>query len=310
MKSSQFAKFMIAVGFAVTAAACSDDSPNQELTAANSDEVAASAMSAMNLSLAGMGDDAIDIGAFGGLLGGPAFAMAFPNGQPAGFNAPDGCPSFTPDPEPDADQDGGPDNTLYTFTEEFCTIQGEGGTLIMTGSVRVSDPASVEIGFDIDFTQLTFATFEAGATEPAFAVVMDGTRSLRGQSTSLTLDENISVFVQAQGQQAGFSSDGSLAFTPEAGSVIDFDLPLPNGTIDWNGTFSAQSPEGFFVLNVQTIQLLGYDASCPNPENADGSIVDGVLQIAAGSNDGAGIVRITFNGCGVEPTVVFIGATT
>ncbi len=64
------------------------------------------------------------------------------------------------------------------------------------------------------------------------------------------------------------------------------------------------------VMSVQTIQLLGYDASCPNPENADGSIVDGVLQIAAGSNDGAGIVRITFNGCGVEPTVVFIGGTT
>ena len=180
----------------------------------------------------------------------------------------------------------------------------------MTGSVRVSDPASVQIGFDIDFNQLTFATFEAGATDPAFAVITDGTRSLRGQPTSLTLDENLSVSVQAQGQAAGWSNDASFAFTAESGSSIDFDMPLPNGTIDWNGTFSAHSPEGFFVLNVQTIELLAYDAGCIDPENGEGSIVGGILQIAAGSNDGAGLVRITFNGCGVEPDVVFIGATT
>lgn len=310
MKSSQFAKFMIVAGFATGAMACSDNGPNTTLAPENADLVASSALAAMNLSLAGMGSDAIDMSGFGGLFGAPAMALVFPNGQPAAYNAPDGCPSFTPDPPPDADQDGVPDNTLFTFQEQYCTVQGEGGSLVILGSVRISDPASVPIGFDMDFNELTIASFETGATEPAFAVIMDGTRSLRGQPTSLTLDENLSVFAQAQGEQAGWSNDASFAFTAESGSVIDFDLPLPNGTVEWDGTFSAQSSEGFFVLGVETIETLGYDAACPNPDNDEGSIVDGILQIVAGSNDGAGIVRITFNGCGVDPDVVFIGGTT
>ena len=309
MKRLQFAKMVAGLGLALGAAACSDSGPETaQLTAANSTVVAAAALQAMDLSLDGLDSDAIDITGFGGGFGAPVLAAIHPNGVPAAFNAPDGCPSFTPDPPVDSDGDGVPDNALFTFDPQFCTLQGEGGTMIVTGSVRVSDPASVTIGADLAFNEVTFAQFEDGSTEPLFGLIYDGTRSLRGQPTSITLDENFSVFVQAGGQQAGFSNDASLSFTATGGATIDFDLDLPNGDVDWNGTFSAQSPEGFFVLMIETVQTLSYDAACLNPENGEGSIVAGVLRLAASSSDGAGVVQITFNGCGVEPTVEFAGS--
>lgn len=309
MRTLQFAKIVAGLGLTFGAAACSDNGPETvELTAANSPAVAAAALEAMNLSLDGLDSDAIDITGFAGTFGAPVLAAIHPNGVPAAFNAPDGCPSFSPDPPVDSDGDGVPDNALFTFDPQYCTFQGQGGTMIITGSVRLSDPASVAIGADVAFNQVTFAQFEDGTTEPGFALVFDGTRSLRGQPTSLTLDENFSLFVQAGGEQAGFTNQASLSFTPTGGATIDFDLDLPNGDVDWNGTFSAQSPEGFFVLAVETVQTLSYDAACLNPESGEGSVVAGVLRLTAASSDGAGVVQITFNGCGVEPTVEFAGS--
>lgn len=310
MKRVQFARTIAGLGLVFGAAACSDNGPGTpQLTAANSPVVAAAALQAMNLSLDGLDSDAIDISGFAGTLGAPVMAAVFPNGQPAGFNAPNGCPSFSPDPPVDSDGDGVPDNALFTFDPQFCTFPGQGGTMIITGSVRVSDPASVTIGADVAFNQVTFAQFQDSTTEPLFGLIYDGTRSLRGQPTSLTLDENLSVFVQSGAEQAGFSNDASLNFTPTGGATIDFDLDLPNGDVNWNGTFSAQSPEGFFVLTVETVQTLSYDAACLNPDSGEGSIVAGVLRLSAASSDGAGVVQVTFNGCGVEPTVEFAGST-
>ncbi len=311
MRTLQFAKIVAGLGLTFGAAACSDNGPETvELTAANSPAVAAAALEAMNLSLDGLDSDAIDIAGFAGGFGAPVLAAIHPNGVPAAFNAPDGCPSFSPDPPVDSDGDGVPDNALFTFDPQYCTFQGQGGTMIITGSVRLSDPASVAIGADVAFNQVTFAQFEDGNSEALFGLIFDGTRSLRGQPTSLTLDENLSVFVQAGGEQAGFSNQASLSFTPTGGATIDFDQDLPNGDVDWNGTFSAQSPEGFFVLTVETVQTLFYDAACLNPESGEGSIVAGVLRLTAASSDGAGVVQITFIGCGVEPTVEFAGSTT
>ncbi len=311
MKRVQFARTLAGLGLTLGAAACSDNGPETtQLTAGNSAVVAAAAVQAMNLSLDGLDSDAIDIAGFSGGFGAPVMAAIHSNGAPASFNAPDGCPSFAPDPPLDSDGDGVPDNALFTFDPQYCTFPGEGGTIIITGSVRLSDPASVAIGVDVAFNQVTVAQFQDGATEPVFALVSDGTRSLRGQPTSLTLDEDFSLFVEALGEQAGFTNQASLSFTPTGGATIDFDQDLPNGDVDWNGTFSAQSPDGFFVLTVETVQTLSYDAACLNPESGEGSIVAGVLRLTAASSDGAGVVQITFNGCGVEPTVEFAGSTT
>lgn len=314
MKTMQFAttrNIACAAAVVLGAAACSSDNTPAvtPLSNTNAPMVASSVTQGMDFSLEALNHDGIDINGLLGGFGSPALGFASSGGQPAGLFSLTGCPSFTPDPAPDADGDGVPDNTLYTFSADNCTFQGQGGTLLITGSVRVSDPASVAIGFDVAVNQLSFSSTEVGATDPSFSVVIDGTRSLRGQPTSLTLDEDLGVTVRANGQDAGWSSQGSFNFTAAQGATIDFDLPLPDGTVDWNGTFSAQGPEGFFVLNVQTVQLLTYEAACIDPDSGDGSIVDGVLRVAAGSNEGAGIVQITFKGCGVEPDVVFIGAT-
>jgi hypothetical protein len=307
MRRTQIAGLVMAV--AVGMSACSENNAGTQLTQENAPEIAATAMSAMYMSLNGLNSDALDLSGLGGILS-PAVASLMPDARVAAFNAPDGCPSFTPDPAPDADSDGVPDNTLFTFDPQFCTFTDQNGTLLITGSVRISDPASAVIGFDIAFNEVTFAQFEAGASEPSFGLVYDGTRSLRGQTTSLTVDENFRVFVQVENQQAGFSNEASLNYTTAGGATIDFDQDLPSGDVEWNGTFVAQSPEGFLALQVTTVETLVFDAGCPHPENDEGAIVGGVLQLAAASAEGAGVVQITFNGCGVDPDVTFAGGTT
>ena len=98
----------------------------------------------------------------------------------------------------------------------------------------------------------------------------------------------------------------SVAFTAESGSSIVFDGPLPNGTLNLSGSFQAMAPDAFFNLVLSTPELLVYDASC----GFEGDVVAGVLRAAASSQQGAAAVQVTLNGCGVEPTVVFIGSTT
>ncbi len=288
--------------------ACSSDDPNTlELNSQNADQVAASVVLGLNLAMEGLDSDALNVGNFGG-FGFPV--MAASGFQPlASFRAPDGCPSFSPDPAPDADSDGVPDNTLFTFDPQYCTFPGENGTLVITGSIRISDPASAVIGADFDANQVAIAFFETGQSEPALATVMDGTRSLRGTTSQLTLDEDFGVAVQANGQSAGFSSEASLVFVAAQGQTIDYDADLPSGTVDWNGVFAVQTPEGDAVLAVETVETLSYDATCL-AATEDGKFVDGVIRFFAANNEGAGVVQVTFLGCGVEPQVVFAGGNT
>jgi len=306
MQKARFSSLIVAV---LAVAACSSNDPNTlRLSDQNADQVASTVVLGLDMALAGLNSAAIDMGNFAGGLGAPA--MAASGLEPlASFRAPDGCPSFSPDPEPDADGDGVPDNTLYTFSEQYCTFPGQNGTLVIRGTIRVSDPGSAVIGADLDANQVTFAFFETGQTDPSLVTVMDGIRSVRGTTAQITLDENFGLVVQASGQTAGFHSNASLVFTAGQGETIDYDAELPSGTVDWNGVFGVQSPEGDAVLAVETVELLAYDASCLATTEG-GRFVDGVIRFYAANDEGAGVVQVSFQGCGVEPQVTFIGGTT
>jgi hypothetical protein len=289
-------------------AACSEDKqgPNTVvLTEQNAPAIASLSVGLVETSLEGLTIEAFDFSDFGGVsLAAGRLLSPAPDLSLSNF-ALDGCPSFTPDPPIDTDQDGVPDNALFTFDPQFCTTTDQTGTSVVTGSVRVSDPASATIGFDLDINALRFA-FTSATSSDNLALSMDGTRSLRGSSSLLTLDEDFSLGVEAGGQVVSLDAGHSVSFMAETPSSIVFDGPLPNGTLDLSGDFQVVAPDGFFSLVLTTPVPLTYDASC----GFDGDVVAGVLRAAVSSQQGAAAVQVTLNGCGVEPTVVFIGSTT
>ena len=312
MNRLHFAKglngFMAAL-VALGLAACNSEdklAPNSvALSEQNAPAIGNLAVGLVETSLEGLTIEAFNFSDFGGvsLAAGRLIAPA-PDLSLSNF-ALDGCPSFSPDPPIDTDQDGVPDNALFTFDPQFCTTTDQTGTSVVTGTVRVSDPASAAIGFDLDINALRFAFTSASSSE-TLALSQDGTRSLRGSTSLLTLDEDFSLGVAAGGQSVDLTAAHSASFTAETPSSIVFDGPLPNGTLDVSGNFQVTAPDGFFSLVLNTPVPLTYDASC----GFDGDVVAGVLRAAASSQQGAAAVQVTLNGCGVQPTVVFIGATT
>ncbi|NNG15186.1 MAG: hypothetical protein HKM89_01810 [Gemmatimonadales bacterium] len=311
MNRLQFAKGLRGLMAALVVlglAACGEDKqgPNSvALTEQNAPAIGSLAVGLVETSLEGLTIDAFDFSDFGGVsLAAGRLITPAPHLSLSSF-ALDGCPSFSPDPPIDTDQDGVPDNALFTFDPQFCTTTDQTGTGVITGSVRVSDPVSAAIGFDLDINALRFAFTSASSSE-TLTLSMDGTRSLRGSSSLLTLDEDFSLGVEAGGQSVDLDAAHSVSFTAETPASIVFDGPLPNGTLDLSGNFQVVAPDGFFSLVLNTPVPLTYDASC----GFEGDVVAGVLRAAASSQQGAAAVEVTLNGCGVQPTVVFIGSTT
>lgn len=303
------ARWALAALLTVGLGACNSEdklAPNQvALNEQNAPAIADLTVGLVETSLQGLTIEAFDFSGFGGVsLAAGRMLSPAPTLSLSNF-ALDGCPSFTPDPPIDTDQDGVPDNALFTFDPQFCTTTDQSGTGVVTGSVRVSDPASATIGFDLDINTLRFAFTSASSSE-TLVLTQDGTRSLRGSTSLLTLDEDFSLGVEAGGQSVSLDAAHSVSFTAETPSSIVFDGPLPNGTLDLSGNFQVVAPDGFFSLVLNTPVPLTFDASC----GFEGDVVAGVLRAAASSQQGAAAVQVTLNGCGVEPTVVFIGATT
>ncbi len=309
MQIATAARWALAALLTVGLGACNSEdklAPNQvALNEQNAPAIADLTVGLVETSLQGLTIEAFDFSDFGGVsLAAGRMLSPAPTLSLSNF-ALDGCPSFTPDPPIDSDQDGVPDNALFTFDPQFCTTTDQTGTGVVTGSVRVSDPASATIGFDLDINTLRFAFTSASSAE-TLALTQDGTRSLRGSTSLLTLDEDFSLGIEAGGQSVNLDAAHSVSFTAETPSSIVFDGPLPNGTLDLSGNFQVVAPDGFFSLVLNTPVALTYDASC----GFGGDVVAGVLRAAASSQQGAAAVQVTLNGCGVAPTVVFIGATT
>lgn len=307
MQFANAARLAVAILVTVGLAACGGDKQGPSpvaLTEQNAATVAGLSLGLVETSLDGLNINAFNFSDFGGVsLAAGRLVVSAPGLSLSSF-ALDGCPSFLPDPPIDTDQDGVPDNALFTFDPQFCTTTDQNGTSVVTGSVRVSDPASVAVGYDLDINDLQL-TFTSATNSGDFGLSMDGTRSLRGSSTLITLDEDFSLGVTAGGQSASVMAGHSVTFTAESGSNIVFDSPLPNGTISLSGSFQAVAPDAFFNLVLSTPVPLSFDASC----GFDGDVVAGVIRAAASSGQGAAAVQLTLNGCGVDPTVVFIGAT-
>ena len=215
-----------------------------------------------------------------------------------------GC--ATVDNTTDTDADGAPDNATFTFALPACSFTGfRGGTLEVTGTVAVSDPT---VGV-ADFNYLaTLTDFQFKLTNPSatltFTAKRNGTRSLSGDANGVTLTNNITLVRTVPGRaDATITHDLSLSFTPAQGASLVLGQPLPNGTFTKSGTLNWTRGLLSLSFTVTTVTPLVWDASC----TTDRKIASGEIHWTV--PDG-GYIKSVWTGCGIEPTLTFVPATT
>src|ERR1700694_5295078 len=178
---------------------------------------------------------------------------------------PPGAGCATVDNTTDTDADGAPDNATYTFALPACTFTGfRGGTLEVTGTVAVSDPTANVADFNF---LATLTDFQFKVTNPSatftFTAKRNGTRSLSGNATGVTLTNNITVVRRMPGRaDATGSPDLTLSFTPAQGASLALGQPLPNGTFTKSGTLTWTRGILSHTFTVTTVTPLVWDASC------------------------------------------------
>jgi hypothetical protein len=225
---------------------------------------------------------------------GPALSV---RGNPQLFS-PTSCPSFEPDPAPDGDTDGVPDNTVFSFDSDTCDETNESGTTDYFGSVRVSDPGT-NVGYDLEINGLgiTFTPSGAGNTE---GIRWDGFRSLHGNSSVITLDEGFEFsYLVGPGTVLRLRTQWDVNFIADEAGTIAFGSDLPAGELDVDGALTAEGEGERFILVVNTLVPLAFDPLCYD-------FVGGTFRAYAQGREGEGAVQVTFNACGVAPTIVFV----
>ena len=212
-------------------------------------------------------------------------------------------PCVSPSSAADSDGDGVPDDATYLFTAPPCRFTGwRGGTLDIVGSLRIQDPSSTSAGFGYDATLTGLRSrFTSADTKVIYDVTRNGTRTLSGSVTGLLLTSDLQVIRTFAGHpDAAVDKQWSLNFAPA--TPLQINTPLPSGTLDIAGTIDWTRGTEHFVLTVSTPTPLQYDAGCTDTVQR---IHAGVMQASGTFGDMEGLVRITWRGCGTEPSFSF-----
>ncbi|HET9294259.1 MAG TPA: hypothetical protein VFO06_08205 [Gemmatimonadales bacterium] len=289
-------RFAALAAFAALAlAACGDDSnsPNDPITADDAQNIGETSAALADLAVAGLQSASLDVsnGPPGSLF---AAARITPPGirlgasmLALGRSVPDGCPDITG--LTDSDGDGIPDHAVFTFTAADCTtIYLDGAKEVVTGVIRLSDPGATP-GYDLVYDDWRVRYYDPGETSPALNVLVNGHWLLQGTTTSRTLSQQTDINLAANGQSATLTSDFDAGFTATVPGTLAWNQPLPDGSIQFNGDWTIDSPSGDFALGVETLAPLHFDPACLG-------ITGGEL-MAVGSNGGS--VDVTWSGCGV-----------
>ncbi|HSE27983.1 MAG TPA: hypothetical protein VLA95_07100, partial [Gemmatimonadales bacterium] len=74
---------------------------------------------------------------------------------------------------------------------------------------------------------------------------------------------------------------------------------LPAGDLDVDGGFVVEGQGERFILVVNTLAPLSWDPVCFD-------FVGGTVRVYAQGRESEGAVQVTFNACGVAPSIVFV----
>ena len=202
----------------------------------------------------------------------------------------------------DTDGDGAPDAATYTFALPACSFTGfRGGTLEITGSVTLSDPtpSAADFAFLLTLTDFQFKFTSPDGTR-SYTALRNGTRTLTGNATGLSLSNQITVVRSVPNRaDATVTHNLLLTFTPAVGENLAVGQPLPNGTFAKSGTFTWSRGSISRTFVVTTVTPLVWDASC----TTDRKITAGETHWTLG--DGS-YIKVVWTGCGVDPTVSFV----
>ena len=294
-RSAQFAGLSLVLALA----ACGGDS-----TSPTSDSIAEEDAEAIGFAVAGSlygslyGITDYEFSLFGPLVlnRGPAAAAYRGNIQ---LFSPTSCPSFEPDPYPDTDADGVPDNTTFSFNSESCDSSDETGTTDYHGSVQVSDPGS-NAGYDLEINGLGITFTPADPAQDSEGIEWDGFRNLQGNSSAVSLAEAFDFRFQIDGSTlVRLRTQWDVDFLADVDGSIVFGDPVPAGDLDVDGALTVEGEGQRFILVVNTLSPLGWDPAC-------GDFTSGTFRAFAQGREGEGAVQVTFNACGVAPTIVFV----
>ena len=284
----------------VLAAACTDSTgPNsQPLTRAEAQVIASE-----------VADEAAGVAStltFGDLSSPSLFPSPAtgPDVAPTHFPGRPNCPTVTPNPLADSDGDGVPDDATLTYTLPECRFTGpDGGTVELTGTVRITDPSTTAAGHRAAFTD-----FQRKFIRPDgnyFLSKLNGVRQVLRSPTGFSAIDQTTAEHESSEHPAGSKTvrDWTVEFVPDPGSTIQLREHLPSGNLTISGSVTRTSGEVTHSFTVATLTPLHFDATCTGHPK----FTSGELRLTRTGPRGTVTIRIVFNGCGQEPTVTVEG---
>lgn len=287
------------IALTVAAAACSSNKtgPSAQLDDATAQSIGAAMTSEVSLitssfSVNGLSNPVLLTPKMAAAMGAPPMRASGP------------CPVASS--TTDTDGDGVPDDATYTFTGlPDCGYSDSTGSAEITGSVRIMDPSTTQVGYNGTFTNLQLALSGSGYS---FSEKLNGTQNILGSATNVSLSHHLTTDLVATGNGNGQDVNGSISenwnvdFAAGQGGSIALDQDLPSGTFNLNGSFAYNVNGQSFSFSLATQSALLFDASC----FASQQFTAGELRATVSNGSGNGYIRIVYNGCGVEPTITLV----
>lgn len=231
----------------------------------------------------------------------PTLTVGLP-GLPLAYPAIANCPTVSS--TTDADGDGVPDDATFTFANPPCSATGFfGGTLAVTGTVRVQDSSQSTAGaYTLTLQNLTWQFTDTGSA--TYTAVRNGKRSRAGGDSAITLLVTDTVQRTRPQVTAIATISKQLTWTFEADTPGDIvtNQPLPDGTVTVTGTWRWRRSTEDWNLAVATVTPLVYDASCTTTAQR---FTAGKVTLTGTIAGTAGVLAIEWTQCGKAPTRTF-----
>ncbi len=233
----------------------------------------------------------------------PTLTLTQP-GLPFSFPTTPGCPTVSS--TADADADGILDNATFSFTNPPCSTTGFfGGTLTLTGAVRVQDSSlTSDSAYALTLTDLTW-TFVDTAGTLSYTSVRNGQRSRVGSDSTITLA--VTDTVKRSRPQitavATIAKELVWGFVADTPGTILVNQPLPSGSITVTGNWHWRRSTEDWTLAVATPTPLVYDPTCTTTAQR---IKSGQVTMAGAIAGVTGTLQINWSACGKLPTRTFI----
>jgi len=227
-------------------------------------------------------------------------------GAPLSFPAIAGCPSVSN--TADADGDGIPDDATFSYTNPPCSVSGFfGGTLVVTGAVRVQDSSqATDTAYALTVTNLTWQ-FTDTAGVLSYTAVRNGKRSRAGNNDAVTLA--VTDTVKRTRPQitaiATIAKDLVWTFVADNPGDIEVGQPLPDGTVTVAGSWHWKRSTEDWNLTLATPIPLVYDATCTTTAQR---FTAGRVTMTGSIANVPGTLVIDWSQCGKLPTRTFVAS--